>query len=723
MVDDSSTSGLQAMSSINEAAAAGGGGGGRRSQSPKRWRKLMTSMSTRMINPTSSVDDADIGNNNTINNNNNKSVRRRIRPRRAHTMDNTLSDLSKCGRGVDLDNRESGGTKRSNSSPLPLSPIRGNSKGSLLQRFLSSTSNRRRSQTSGEGSTVSRMTDDEPDTCDSASPAPPRNLRRATMELGEMPSRRKSKSPVAAASAAASSRNLSSPSPIGGLRGVLRRFSGDGPPSGSSTKQRRGSRDSIDLEFEDTFMEGKEYEEMQATLQRRADDLHKSGQIEDAISQWVECLALAEDNNDTLANKTEILCILVDLHLQASQRQHQYNDNDDGRQTIKPEDIEKGVNHHQKAAVRYLHRIKPTFVQPTWWSCSKPLLELLVEAEAWELSILVASRLADMPGEQAPSPEQFATIHFQIASQKLDTNRQGEALQHLQATVKYLQLVDAQKRDMVMYTQVLELLATEYNSQGQDSLALEAYQELLKSSPIEKHASLYCKMAHIHLVSKQLGMALEQLEAAASSLDSAESSIRLQLLQTKGDVYCRLGRMSESLQVYQDALEEVVNPAEKAKLLYTLGRLCVRLKHVRLAISYFTRELEITEAELGRHHLSVSRVLHELSKLYDEGLGEHKMALMKLHKALQIELAVLQECHFAITKCSHCNQETHRMCANHAATQREISNQIRETKKAQGRIHFKLGDFEKALTTSFDGTEHGRVSKSSMLRKAAAFGE
>ena len=447
-------------------------------------------------------------------------------------------------------------------------------------------------------------------------------------------------------------------------------------------------------------MEGDEYKEVQSRLQRRADDLHKSGQIEEAISQWVECLALAEDNQDTLANKTEILCVLVDLHLQASQHQ------DDDIEPAKTEDIEQGSKHHRQAAERYIYRIKPALVKPLWWNCSIPLMELLVGAEAWELAILVAERLAEEPvGTPKPKPEQLATIHFQIASQKLDNNRQGEALQHLQATVKYLQLVELLKRDMVMYLQVVQLLASEYNSQGQSALALETYQTLLKCAPVEKHASIYCRMAHIYIVSQQLDLALEQLEAAASTLDSAEPSIRLQLLQTKGDVYCRLGRVEESLGVYQSALEEVVNPAEKAKLLYTLGRLCVRLKHVRLAISYFTREMEITEAELGQEHLSVSRVLHELAKLYDEGLGEHKMALMKLHKALQIELAVLQECHYEITRCQRCNQVTHRMCSNHANLQREVSNQIRETKKAQGRIHFKLGDFEKALKTSFDGTE------------------
>jgi tetratricopeptide (TPR) repeat protein len=445
-------------------------------------------------------------------------------------------------------------------------------------------------------------------------------------------------------------------------------------------------------------------------MQRRADDYHKQGQLEEAISTWLECFALAEDHQDSLARKTEFLCILVDLHLQASNREHHMTDGEPANIL----DAEAAAKRHREEAKRYLHRIKPALVQPAFWSNSTELFDFLVEDESWELALLVGVRLVEQLGVHGPGPEQFATVHFQIASQKLDSNRQGEALHHLQATVKYMQMIASEQRDMEMYLQVLELIASEYNAQGQSDLALDTYRESLKRAPLEKHASLCCRMAHVHLVSKRLDKALELLEAAASSLEYAEPSIRLELLQTKGDVYCRLGRMDESLQVYQCALEEVVNPAEKAKLLYTLGRLCVRLKHVRLAISYFTQEMEITEAELGKQHLSVSRVLHELAKLYDEGLGEHKMAMMKLRKALDIELAVLQECHFSITKCPKCNQVTHRMCPQHAALQRDVSNQIRETKKMQGRIHFKLGDFERALQTSFDGTDQRGYRRSSI---------
>lgn len=586
------------------------------------------------------------------------------------------------------------------SSTPPRSPQKqpSNSRGSLLQRFLANTSRRRsKLQVSGEGSTVSRLTDDEPD-LDASSPAT--RSRRASLDNVDIPSRRRSRS---------------NPNPLTGspgqglIGGVLRRFSGDGPrrntmdlgKSSQHSRRSKGSFDSLDNEFPETSLGQDDYASVQAKLQNLAEDLHKGGQLEKAISQWVECLALAEDNMDTLANKTEMLCILVELHVQVAVQLRSGEE----EVPIDPDTAAERIKHHFKAAKQYAHRIKPAVVQTTWWSCARPLLELLVEAETWELAIIVADKLQQV-GTDVPKPEEFATIHFQIASQKLDSHRQGEALQHLQATVKHLQNLPPHKRDMEMYTQVLQLLAAEYSAQEQHTLALEAYQEQLTCAPKPKHASLYCQMAQVYIGTQQLDKALEQLESAASTLNLSEPSIRLQLLQTKGDVFCRLGRSREALGVYQSALEEAVNPAEKAKLLYTLGRLCVRLKRIRPAISYFTREMEITQAELGEQHMSVSRVLHELAKLYDEGLGEHKMALLKLHKALHIELAVLQECHAAIVKCPRCNQVTHRMCIAHANLQRDVSNQIRETKKAQGRIHFKLGDFEKALKTSFDGTEN-----------------
>ena len=459
---------------------------------------------------------------------------------------------------------------------------------------------------------------------------------------------------------------------------------------------------------------GEDYPSQQTKLQKKADDLHKGGQLTEAIDVWVESLELAEEHKDTLAAKMETICILVDLHLQTAQQQQE------GIETLETfmdqEDAQRQVRYHRKTAKRYVHRLKPAIVKSTWLGPPNTYqMEFFCESEAWELALLVAEKMVQEESQYSSrqlsvTPQQLATIHFQIASQKLDRNRQGEALQHLQATVEQLKKLSTEERDMTMYMQVLQLLATEYNSQQQYRLALDAYEQQLDHAPSYRQASLYCQIARIYISMEQLDEALEKLDLAAIHMESAatssqSSSVRFELLQTKGDVYYRLGRMEESLKVYEEALAEAteINPAETAKLLYTLGRLCVRLRRIRPAISYYSRELEITIQELGMNHMSVSRILHEIAKLYDEGLGEPKTALMKLNRALSVELAVLQECHLEVsTKCQQCNPVTHRMCTRHAQVQHDVSAQIRETKKSQGRIHFKLGNFDRAFKTSFD---------------------
>jgi tetratricopeptide (TPR) repeat protein len=471
-----------------------------------------------------------------------------------------------------------------------------------------------------------------------------------------------------------------------------------------------------------------EYKATQARLQNWAGELLCYGKTDQAIEVWNDALELAEVQNDTLTNKTEILCMLVNLHFQVA---NQENDplmlskelsvngmGDDDHENTNQEDISRrqllarrqsklikpGLEekYHRQQAKRYLHRIKAGLVQPAWLGPpTKALKDFFCEAEAWELAIIITDQLLFQNGQDQDC-QQLATMHYHVASHKLDAQRHSEALQHLQATVTYLQKIPADARDMTLYLQVLHLLATEYHSQQQYDSALETYKEQMVHSPKAEKPSLHCQMAQVFIAKGELDRALEQIELAKRLEETSPDSIISQLLQTKGDVYCRLGRVEDSLECYQEALHETENsPPEKAKLLYTMGRLSVKIGRIRNAITYFTRELEITKQELGKNHLSVSRVLHELARLYDEGLGEHKMALMKYNKALHVELAVLEDCHRQISDCPNCNPVSHRMCTKHANLQRNISTRIRETKKSQGRIHYKLGDFERAMQASF----------------------
>ena len=515
-----------------------------------------------------------------------------------------------------------------------------------------------------------------------------------------------------------------------------------------------------------SMMNPEEYAAAQLNLQQVAEDRQREGNTEQAIESWVEALELAEIQQDTLAIKTQILCMLVILHLQVANKQNQEEiileeefqlpteavavsesnttttNNNNNNNNNNSENLDQrrqlmarrrsklikpglGERVHHQAAKRYLDRIKPYAVKPNWLGQpTNELKEFLCQHEAWELAIMVSDQMIMLhKGKEEPDykqHKQLASMHYQVACQKLDAQKQKDALQHLQATVSCMQKVPADIRDTRLYLQVLDLLATEYESQQEYESALETYKEEIIHTPTCNLPRLHCQVAQVYIEMGQLNRALENIDLAKqignTYTSSSQGGIRCQVLRTKGDIYLRLGRVDESLECYQQALDETDGtPAEKAKLLYNLGRLCIKLNRIRSAITYFTRELEITKQELGQNHFSVSRVLHQLAKLYDTGLGEHKLALMKYNKALNVELAVLHDCHRQVTQCLHCNHETHRMCTRHAIFHRTVSTQIRETKKCLGRIHYKLGDFERAMKISFmdkEATAQRRREKS-----------
>ena len=536
------------------------------------------------------------------------------------------------------------------------------------------------------------------------------------------------------------------------------------------------------------------YTSEQARLHSLAEEMYLGENLGRAIDYWEQSLELAGKNTkySNLSDKTKVLCMLMDLHFQESQRlqleekeypkqQQQQQESStiermpfsmsrcDGSSSTVESSIHSlsleeaimpsfqsqekqqkqqysssnnsSLDYHKRKAKRVAHQIKSVLVQPTWLRRNVSLMEFLCDAELWELALIVANKLiggesSSEDGEQGDdkdihkrpseekstvSPKRLATLHFNISSLRLHSHRQGEALRHLQATIQCLKQVPIDQRDMTMYLQALQLVAAEYQQQGKSMLALQSYEEQRKHSPSEQHARISCQIAEVYISEGQLELAIKELEAAhdlhhnnnsnnnnddnddddgdddQATGKATISAIRLQLLQTKGDVYCRLGRMDESMQVYQQALRETKNPAEEAKLLYIMGRLCIRMGRTQDAISCFTHELEITQRELGAHHLSVSVIYQSIAKIYEE-ISDYNMSIYYYNKALKIELSVMQDLHSVVSSCSKC--DTARMCDVHANIRSQLLGQIRETKKNLGRIHFKLGDFDGALKAS-----------------------
>ena len=204
--------------------------------------------------------------------------------------------------------------------------------------------------------------------------------------------------------------------------------------------------------------------------------------------------------------------------------------------------------------------------------------------------------------------------------------------------------------------------------------------------------------------------------------------------------------------------------AVQANLLYACGRLSVYQKEYDRAISFYQDELEVTRALLQQtsaslepapapaeplQHslhpptttslswlgtttattsaLALSRIHHELARLHKVARGDGSRALQHYEQALQVELSVYQQLTRAaasLTPLTNCTkrQPNRTLPTKHGSRslpgggrQRgscsccscarctdllETAQQIRETKRAMGRIHFEQGDFDKAVKLS-----------------------
>lgn len=229
------------------------------------------------------------------------------------------------------------------------------------------------------------------------------------------------------------------------------------------------------------------------------------------------------------------------------------------------------------------------------------------------------------------------------------------------------------------------------------------------------------------------------------------TSVSIKLLQLKADILCRFGEIDQCLYNYEQVVHRMERKprqrslsqtlkcpgentdnksrisnkhsvADIANVLYTMGRVCVHAKRFVDAISYFNRELELTRAVVGNCHLAVSRVLHELAKVSEKGLMDYEQALRYYKETLEVETAVLQQCvrdMQSLPCCKNFRQsgnsrgrcrvptsanftKYYECCPKHVALMTEAKQQIIETKRCLGRLHFMHGDFDSAVKTSFD---------------------
>lgn len=187
------------------------------------------------------------------------------------------------------------------------------------------------------------------------------------------------------------------------------------------------------------------------------------------------------------------------------------------------------------------------------------------------------------------------------------------------------------------------------------------------------------------------------------------ASVITPLWMLKATVLGLMGRHRESLQCYQSLVAAadkpansevlVMNRADRANILYACGRLCLALKDCGMAIDYYTQELEVTVDLVGSDcHPSVSRIHHQIAHVYKECLGELDLSLRHLSKALQVELAYLEQLKASCRSCanSRANGNT-ACCPTHTEALRGALQQVRQTKLQLGRTHFELGDLNQAI--------------------------
>jgi len=318
----------------------------------------------------------------------------------------------------------------------------------------------------------------------------------------------------------------------------------------------------------------------------------------------------------------------------------------------------------------------------------------LAEAHSAMLNILV------IEGQTDPEFQKFALRLAQV----LEKPNVAQSLQHdlgvmllrpnPKEAITYLEacLVVSQKPG-----EVLSLLADAHVRIGNLDRAL-AYcldrVSLVVKNPRE--LALACHdTAKVYMIRGDPKEAMIMLQRGIDAVPY-KNDLHLKLWNALAQLQCQEGDYAACLGTQHGIMnyvEEEYGPQSPhfAKALYAMGRICIKMGDFEQAIGYFQQELKVTKSIFGNNHMEVSRVLHELGKIFDEELGDYEMALSYYQKALMVETACLDR----IGK--HSSNRTSRDRARH----REYSSQVRETKSTLGRLYYKTGDFGSAVRTSF----------------------
>eukprot|EP00545_Synedropsis_sp_CCMP1620_P002844 CAMPEP_0119004400 /NCGR_PEP_ID=MMETSP1176-20130426/1119_1 /TAXON_ID=265551 /ORGANISM="Synedropsis recta cf, Strain CCMP1620" /LENGTH=479 /DNA_ID=CAMNT_0006956097 /DNA_START=326 /DNA_END=1765 /DNA_ORIENTATION=- len=317
---------------------------------------------------------------------------------------------------------------------------------------------------------------------------------------------------------------------------------------------------------------------------------------------------------------------------------------------------------HVQNAKQCFDQLRPSLPTLTPPDPSPIMLDYFVQQEEW----VGAQRLAILINVEPPI---MARIHYECGIQTTTPDSTMTLGDKMDCMTKCLacggddgQVMLPKRLKLAAHDELVHL----HSAAGSYRQALKHHEARLplldKKSDIAK---AYFEEAEIQM---SLG---DQKEA----MNSIEKGLTLYptsrfLLEAKADLLYLTGRIEDSIALHESLLESTTDQLEQTKILYTIGRIYHKTGQATKAISYYHRELELTQQLYGSSHLECTRIYHELARLADEAC-EYDVALDYLNKALVIE------------------QQQHKPAL------------AKETQKFMGKIHYKTGDFHRALTTSF----------------------
>jgi tetratricopeptide (TPR) repeat protein len=308
-------------------------------------------------------------------------------------------------------------------------------------------------------------------------------------------------------------------------------------------------------------------------------------------------------------------------------------------------------------AVEYLSILEPRIcdLEDEWieQEASLPLLNFLQEQRQWSIALRMVRIVK-------PEHDALARIYFETAvSQSSD-----QAMPRLKDALYFC-------RDNTLKQSILHTMVHAHAAQNEWEEALSCqscYMDFLHAE--EDLVQAHADAAELHLSKKDYPAALASLE------EGLKIETTTPLLQAKAHIlYYHLNQTNEALAIYQSLLSRVC-PADASRIYYTMGRICCKTGRYEEALECFLSELKITKSTLGEYNIEVSRILHDVARIYEDSLGDYEEALKYYKKALKVE--------------------------RHAAKLApQLSAQVLETQRCMGRIHYKRGEFDKAVTVSF----------------------